>query len=71
MPWHWQAMKDVATCDKPRLEGNILIPGDFRIGQPNQSNVWLYLTEYIGKSKPTEGTEISKYLQEEKTNVIS
>jgi hypothetical protein len=67
MPWHWQAMKDVATCDKPRQEGNILRPGDFRIGQPNQSNVWLCSAEYIGGSRLTEGTEISKYLQEEKT----
>jgi hypothetical protein len=64
-------MKDAATCDKPRRGGNNLRPGDFRMGQPSQSHVWLYSAESIGRSKRTEGTETSKYLQEEKTTVIS
>ena len=34
-------MKDVATCEKPRQDGNNLRPGDLRIGQPNQGNAWL------------------------------
>ena len=24
MPWHWKAMKDVVTCDKPGLDGSCL-----------------------------------------------
>lgn len=64
-------MKDVATCDKPRQGGNSLRPGDFRIGQPIQSNVWICSAEFIGRNKLTKGTETSKYLQEEKTTVIS
>ena len=34
MPWRLKAMKDVAGCDKPRLEVNTLWPGDFRMGKP-------------------------------------
>ena len=45
MPRHWKAMKDVVTCDKPRIDGSNLRPGDFRMGQPNASNVVLLCTE--------------------------
>ena len=24
MPWHWKAMKDVVTCDKPGVGGSCL-----------------------------------------------
>jgi len=34
MPWLWEAMKDVISCDKPRLGANNLSPVDFRMGQP-------------------------------------
>jgi len=39
MPWHEEAMKDVVSCDKPRVGANNLKPGDFRMGQPISSNV--------------------------------
>ena len=39
MPWHLKAMKDVVSCDKPRLGANNRLTGDLRMGQPNQSNV--------------------------------
>ena len=71
MPWHKEAMKDAITGDTPRWGGNNLIPADFRMGQPFQSNVWKYSTEYIGWDKLTQRTETSKYLVEEKTIVIS
>ena len=33
MPWHREAMKDVVTCDKPRVVGNK--PSvDLRMGKP-------------------------------------
>ena len=35
MPWHWEPMKDVITCDKPRWVGNKLWPADFRMGKPS------------------------------------
>ena len=64
-------MKDVVTCDKPRIGGSNLRPGDFRIGQPSTSNVVLLCTEYIGAEELTQGTETSKYLEEKRTIVIS
>jgi hypothetical protein len=71
MPWYGKQMKDVTTCDKPRIGGNNLRPVDFRIGQPVPSNVGTSTTESIGCVKTTQGTETSKYLEEEKTIVIS
>ena len=35
MPWLTEAMKDVISCDKPRLGANDPWPADFRMGQPN------------------------------------
>ena len=71
MPWYEKSMKDAITCDKPRIGGNNLIPGDFRMGQPIPSNVGISATEFIGCKKLTRGTETSKYPVEDKTIVIS
>jgi hypothetical protein len=43
-----KSMKDVVSCDKLRGGANNRSPGDFRMGQPNPSNVGLLLPEYIG-----------------------
>ena len=48
MPWYEKSMKDAITCDKPRIGGNNLIPGDFLMGQPVMSNVMTSSPEYIG-----------------------
>ena len=64
-------MKDATTCDNPRIGGNNLRPGGLRMGQPITSNVVISVPEYIGYVKATQGTETSKYLEEEKTIVIS
>ena len=64
-------MKDVVTCDKPRIGGSNHRPADLRMGQPGASNVASLYTEYIGIEEQTQGTEISKYLEENKTTVIS
>ena len=37
MPWHQEAMKDVISCDKPRVEAHILLSGDFRMGKPTSN----------------------------------
>ena len=59
-------MKDAVTGDMPRTGGSNLRPGDFRMGQPVQSNVCTLCTEYIGAAELTRGTEISKYPEEKK-----
>ena len=61
----------MVTCDKPRIDGSNLRPGDLRMGQPITSNVVIFCTEYIGAEEQTQGTETSKYLMENKTIVIS
>ena len=71
MPWYEKSMKDVTTCDKPRIGGNSPRPEDFRIGQPITSNVVISISEFIGYVKTTQGTETSKYLVEEKAIAIS
>ena len=71
MPWYEKSMKDVTTCDKPRIGGNNLRPEDFRMGQPVTSNVVISASELIGCKKTTQGTETSKYLVENKAKAIS
>ena len=71
MPRHKKAMKDVITDDMLRGGGNNLLSVDFRMGQPASSNVDESIPEYIGCEKLTQGTETSKYLEEEKIIMIS
>ena len=54
MPRHMETMKDVISCDKPRVGANNLRSGDFRMGQPIMSYIMISLTESIGWGKPTE-----------------
>ena len=48
MPWHWEPMKDVISCEKLRGGANIHWSGDFRMGKPSTSHVVLHLSEHIG-----------------------
>ena len=70
MPRHEQAKKDVVSCEKLRVGANDLRPGDIRMGQPDPGNAGSLPSEYIGWKESTQGTETSKYLQEEKSTEI-
>ena len=70
MPWHWEPMKDVISCDKLRAGANNRQSADLRMGQPTYSNVYVSMTEYIGHVKVTLGTETSKYQEEKKETSI-
>ena len=70
MSWHEKAKKDVVSCDKLRVGANDRGPGDFRMGQPGAGNAASLPAEYIGRVERTQGTETSKYLQEEKSKEI-
>ena len=48
MPWHLKAMKDVVSCDKPRLGANNRLTGDLRMGEPFPGNAGKLPPEYIG-----------------------
>ena len=48
MPWYMEAMKDVVSCDKPRVGANNLLSGDFRMGEPFSGNAEKLSSEYIG-----------------------
>ena len=63
-------MKDVASCDKPRVGANIRLSGDFRMGKPGPANTGSSVSEYIGHGDYTGGTETSKYPEEEKVKTI-
>ena len=54
MPRHMEAMKDVISCDKPRVGANNLRSGDFRMGQPISINLEILPPEYIGWIELTE-----------------
>ena len=70
MPRHKKAMKDVVSCDKPRVGANDCRTGDFRMGQPVKANTLTLAAESIGSTERTQETETSKYLQEEKSTEI-
>ena len=59
MPWHKKAMKDVASCDKPRGGVSNLRSEDLRMGQPDPGNAGSLLAESIGESERTRRTEPS------------
>jgi len=52
MPWRREAMKDVASCDKPRGAASRLRSGDVRMGKPVQGHTWSPLPESIGERSP-------------------
>ena len=61
MPWHWEPMKDVISCDKLRLGANILRPADFRMGKPLVSQNTRSITEFIGYGRePPELKHLSR-----------
>ncbi len=64
MPRHEPAMKDVASCDKPRGAASKLRSGDVRMGKPNGGHTPL------PEREPTQGTDTSKYLVEKKSTEI-
>ena len=70
MPWRQEAMKGVASCDKPRGAASRLRSEDARMGKPGWGNAQSSVTESIGGATRTEGTETSQYLEEEKENSI-
>jgi len=63
MPWHWEAMKDVIGCEKPRGDANTLWSVDIRMGKPVGacSNMINWIHRFIRR---TWGTETSKYPEE-------
>ena len=65
MPWLWEAMKDVVSCDKLRGAAHKHYIRRF----PNGTTQ--YTEGVLSERKPTLGTETSKYQEEKKTNVIS
>ena len=62
MPRHEKAMKDVVSCEKPRLGAHNRRTGDIRMGQPGLGNAKSLPAEHIGRVERTKGTETSKYL---------
>ena len=63
-------MKDVASCDKPRVGAHYRQSGDFRIGEPDWGHAQSPPAEHIGRQEATWGTETSKYPEEEKSTEI-
>ncbi len=68
MPWRREAMKDVASCDKPRGAASRHRSEDVRMGEPGWGNAQSSLTEFIGQGTRTEGTETSQYLEGKESN---
>jgi hypothetical protein len=65
MPRHEPAKKDVASCEKPRGAASEHRSGDVRMGKP-----FRVLSPETPTGEPTQGTETSQYLEEEKSTEI-
>src|SRR5262249_56118399 len=63
MAWGREAMKGVASCDKPRGAASRQRSGDARMGEPGWGNAHSSVTESIGHGTRTGGTETSQYLE--------
>ena len=62
MPWVWEAMKDVVSCDKPGGTAHeYYIPGF-----PNGTTCYTEGIASVARRKPTRRTETSKYPEEKK-----
>jgi hypothetical protein len=63
-------MKDVASCDKPRVRAHNGQSEDLRMGEPTWGHAQVPPAEHIGRREATGGTETSKYPEEEKSTEI-
>ena len=70
MPWQKKAMKDVASCDKPRGAANRHYIRGFPNGETHWGKTSVRPAEYIGRCEQTQGSEPSQYLEEEKETSI-
>ena len=70
MPWHREATKDVAACDKLREAGKQALIRRFLNAETRLVNSQSSYAECIGVTKRTQGTETSKYLEEKKETSI-
>ena len=66
-----EPMKDVASCDKPRVGAHYLRSGDVRMGKPTWGHAHVPSPEHIGRVEATWGTETSKYPEEKKSTEIA
>src|SRR5699024_12570223 len=64
-------MKDGTNTDMLRGVVSKLRSGDFRMGEPTVRNGTVRVSEYIGCTRQTWGTETYQYPEEEKANAIS
>ena len=70
MPWQKKAMKDVASCDKPRRAANRHYIRGFPNGETHWGKTSVQPAEYIGRYEQTQGSEPSQYLEEKKAIAI-
>ena len=61
----------MTSCEKLRAGANIRQSADIRMRELSRRNGRLSVGEYIAIEKVTQGTETSKYLEEEKEKSIS
>ena len=71
MPWRREAMKDVASCEKPWGAASRPRSTDVRMGEPGRGHARSWRAESIGARTRTEGTETSQYLEEKKSTEMA
>ena len=61
MPWHWEPMKDVISCEKLRGAANERRSGDIRMGKPSTAIPWKpYMNQIVCGGEPPELKHLSR-----------
>ena len=71
MPWQKKAMKDVASCDKPREAASRHLIRGCPNGETHYGKTVVRPDEYIVGYEQTQGSEPSQYLKEKKETSIA
>ena len=71
MPWQKKAMKDVASCEKPREAASRRYIRGCPNGETQYGQTILRPNEYIVGYEQTQGSEPSQYLKEKKETSIA
>ena len=68
MPWYREAMKDVISCEKPRVGANNRRSVDIRMGQPGPGNAG---SPAYGGSKRREVKHLSTFRKRKRRDSLS
>jgi hypothetical protein len=71
MPWYREAMKDVVSCEKPRVGANNRRFVDIRMGQPDPGNAGSFFCSNAGGGERREVKHLSTFRSRNRRDSLS